>query len=459
VGTYWNAILTTASNGHYGFRNREYNGTIAPGASVTFGFIGSGGGSPANCRLNGASCSGGGVPDPGDTQPPTTPTNLRSTGKSSGSVSVAWNASTDNKGVSGYELFKDGSSATSVTGTSVTVTGLAASTTYRFKVRARDAAGNLSGFGNEISVTTDAGGTPPPPPPGSPRVAPYIDITMERPTLTEVARATGQKVFTLAFALGSSAGCEPAWGGTIPLNEPRIINEVRALKAMGGDVIVATGGAMGPYLEGICGSQAALAGAYRKILDTVGTTHLDVDVEASIPIDMVNKALAQVQRERPSTTVSYTLMVQGDDYGLTPILGVDLLKNAKANGVRVGIVNPMTMEFGSGKPNWGDAVVAAAESTLRQMKTEIWPEKGDAELKRMLGVTPMIGRNFNGRVFTQTHARQLVNWANANHVGLLAFWSVGRDNGGCPGGGVSPTCSGLSQSLYEFTNIFEGFRG
>jgi hypothetical protein len=296
-------------------------------------------------------------------------------------------------------------------------------------------------------------------PVGSPRVAPYVDITMERPTLTEVARATGQKVFTLAFALGSSAGCEPAWGGTVPLDEPRIINEVRALKAMGGDVIVATGGAMGPYLETICGSQGALATAYRKILDTVGTSHLDVDVEASIPTDMVNKALAQVQRERPGTTVSYTLMVQGDDYGLTPALGVDVLKNAKANGVNVTIVNPMTMEFGSSRANWGDAVIAAANSTLRQMKTEIWPEKSDAALRRMLGVTPMIGRNFNGRVFDQSHARQLVDWATGNAIGLLAFWSVGRDNGGCPGGGVSPTCSSISQSQYEFTNIFTGFGG
>jgi hypothetical protein len=117
----------------------------------------------------------------------------------------------------------------------------------------------------------------------------------------------------------------------------------------------------------------------------------------------------------------------------------------------------MTMEFGSSRA-WGDAVIAAAESTLRQMR-EIWPGDSDATLKRRLGVTPMLGRNFNGRVFTQDHARQLVAWAGANHVGLLAFWSVGRDNGGCPGGGVSPTCSSIAQSQYEFTRIFHGFTG
>jgi chitinase len=75
---------------------------------------------------------------------------------------------------------------------------------------------------------------------------------------------------------------------------------------------------------------------------------------------MANAALAQVQRERPGTTVSYTLMVQGDDFGLTPILGVDVPCSAVRNGVRVDVVNPMTMEFGSSRA-WGDAVIAQSQ--------------------------------------------------------------------------------------------------
>jgi chitinase len=289
------------------------------------------------------------------------------------------------------------------------------------------------------------------------RFAPYADITLGKPSLPDVARATGQKYFTLAFVLGSSAGCDPKWGGTIELDDPGIVNQVNELHSMGGDVVVSFGGAVGPYLEASCGSASALAAAYEKVIDTLHVSHLDLDIEASIPVDLVNQALARVQRERPGTEVSYTLMVQGDDYGITPALGVDVLTSAVRNGVNVGVVNPMTMDFGSSRA-WGDAVIAAAESTLRQMK-EIWPGKGDAELARMLGVTPMIGRNDTGPVFTQAHARQLVAWASSNHVGRLAFWSIGRDNGGCPGGGVSPACSSISQSLYEFTGIFKGFSG
>jgi hypothetical protein len=94
----------------------------------------------------------------GDTQAPTVPGDLRVTGTTSSSVSLAWNASTDNVGVAGYDVYRNGALATSAGGTSATVTGLTASTTYQFTVRARDAAGNLSGPSNQVSATTQVGG-------------------------------------------------------------------------------------------------------------------------------------------------------------------------------------------------------------------------------------------------------------------------------------------------------------
>jgi chitosanase len=73
VGTYWDALLTS-SGAHYTFTNREWNGTIAPGASVAFGLLGSGPGSPTGCLLNGAACTGGTAPttDPTTVEPTTT---------------------------------------------------------------------------------------------------------------------------------------------------------------------------------------------------------------------------------------------------------------------------------------------------------------------------------------------------------------------------------------------------
>jgi chitinase len=292
----------------------------------------------------------------------------------------------------------------------------------------------------------------------SPLFPVYYDTTLTaKPSLQEIIQKTGHKSFTLAFALGSNAGCVPNWGAQFPIDDPAILGPIKAAQQQGAEFVVATGGAAGPYLEHLCLTVESLVAAYKQVLDVVGTTHLDVDVEATINLDVMNKALAQVQRERPEVSVSFTLMVQGDDYGVVDSIGLAVLRSAKANGVRVDIVNAMAMEYPS-RLEWGDSVIATGNSVLAQMK-EIFTDKTEAQLKKMLGITPMIGRNMSGRIFELSHARQVVEWANANHIGLLSFWSAARDNGGCPSGGVSPSCSSIAQDEFEFIKIFQGFRG
>ncbi|MFJ8646851.1 glycoside hydrolase family 6 protein [Streptomyces sp. NPDC093546] len=108
---------------------------------------------------------GGDTPPPVDTTAPTVPTGLTSPAKTSSSVTLSWTASTDNVGVSGYDVYRAGTkvNAAPVTGTSYTDTGLAASTAYSYTVRARDAAGNVSAASAALSVTTSAGGGDPTP--------------------------------------------------------------------------------------------------------------------------------------------------------------------------------------------------------------------------------------------------------------------------------------------------------
>ncbi|HZG58672.1 fibronectin type III domain-containing protein [Paenibacillus sp.] len=94
-----------------------------------------------------------------DTQAPTAPTNLASPAKTDTTVDLTWTASTDNVGVTGYEIYKDGAFAGSTTGaTAYTATGLTANTTYSFTVKAKDAAGNTSAASQAINVTTNSSG-------------------------------------------------------------------------------------------------------------------------------------------------------------------------------------------------------------------------------------------------------------------------------------------------------------
>ncbi|MDX1463003.1 MAG: S8 family serine peptidase, partial [Marinirhabdus sp.] len=104
--------------------------------------------------VSGITAGGGG----GDTRAPTAPTNLTSSNVTQTTVDLNWTASTDNVGVTGYDVYQGNTLLGTVTGTAANVTGLTAATSYTFKVAAKDAAGNVSGFSNIVSVTTQGGG-------------------------------------------------------------------------------------------------------------------------------------------------------------------------------------------------------------------------------------------------------------------------------------------------------------
>ncbi len=90
----------------------------------------------------------------GDTQAPTAPASLATSNVAQTTLTLSWNASTDNVGVTGYDVFQGNTNLGTVTGTSANITGLSPSTAYSFKVRAHDAAGNNSGYSNTVNVTT-----------------------------------------------------------------------------------------------------------------------------------------------------------------------------------------------------------------------------------------------------------------------------------------------------------------
>ncbi len=89
-----------------------------------------------------------------DNDPPTTPTGLSSPAQTINSIELTWDASTDNIGISGYEVFLDGELRAHVSGTSTTVHNLSPATQYAVTLRAEDVGGNVSPFSGALNVST-----------------------------------------------------------------------------------------------------------------------------------------------------------------------------------------------------------------------------------------------------------------------------------------------------------------
>ncbi|MFE7895082.1 glycosyl hydrolase family 18 protein [Streptomyces sp. NPDC057412] len=161
VTSAWDADVTSSGT-HWTAKNKSWNGSLAPGASVSFGFNGTGSGSPSNCKLNGGSCDGG-TTNPGD-NPPSAPGTPTASDITNTSVKLSWSAATDDKGVKNYDVLRDGTKVATVTATSYTDTGLSAGTDYSYTVKARDTADQVGPASGARAVRTTGGGTTDPPP-------------------------------------------------------------------------------------------------------------------------------------------------------------------------------------------------------------------------------------------------------------------------------------------------------
>jgi chitinase len=153
VTSAWDATVTNSGD-HWTAKNVGWNGTLAPGASVSFGFNGSGPGSPSNCKLNGGSCDGTSVPGDAAPSAPGTPT---ASGITDTSVKLSWSAATDDKGVKNYDVLRDGAKVATVTGTTYTDNGLTKGTAYSYSVKARDTADQTGPASGSVKVTTTGG--------------------------------------------------------------------------------------------------------------------------------------------------------------------------------------------------------------------------------------------------------------------------------------------------------------
>lgn len=158
VTSAWDATVTSSGT-HWTAKNVGWNGTLAPGATVSFGFNGTGSGAPSGCKINGGSCDGGSVPGDNAPSAPGTPVGSDITNTS---VKLTWTAATDDKGIKNYDVKRDGTTIATVTGLTYTNTGLTAGTDYSYTVVARDTIDQTGPASGSASVRTTGGGTNPP---------------------------------------------------------------------------------------------------------------------------------------------------------------------------------------------------------------------------------------------------------------------------------------------------------
>ena len=161
----------------------------------------------------------------GDTQPPTAPANLTAPSTTSSSISLAWSASTDNVAVTGYQILRaPGTSGGTFAqiGTSTTTSfvnsGLSASTTFRYQVRAVDAAVNASAVSNTVTAATQAGGTG-----GGCSITPTVQTQWQTGYVIEPARVTNTGTatingWTVTFTLPAGHSIVGSWNTVLTVN-------------------------------------------------------------------------------------------------------------------------------------------------------------------------------------------------------------------------------------------------
>ena len=300
------------------------------------------------------------------------------------------------------------------------------------------------------------------------RFAPYVDMTLNSDSLAKMKSESGVGLFTFGFIV-SGQRCRASWGGHFGLDDSTMSRRIAKLRQAGGDGIVSFGGAAGQELADTCTTVDSLRAQYQAVIDRYGIRNLDFDIEGADQANTASlarrfKAIARIQAagRAAGEPVQVSLTVPVMPTGLTHD-SVRVVRTAIDDGVRVGVVNVMAMDYLDSSLDYrgrmGDFAIQAARATHKQL-TRLYPGRSDAAVWRMVGVTPMLGVNDDPKeIFTTQNARQLTAFAKQKHIGRLAMWSANRDHP-CP---VTPqasdNCSGLGAPDWAFSKIFRTFSG
>ncbi|ANP50891.1 hypothetical protein J2Z21_005187 [Streptomyces griseochromogenes] len=285
-------------------------------------------------------------------------------------------------------------------------------------------------------------------------VAPYLyNGWGSPPNPGTITQATGVKWFTLAFVL-SNGYCDPQWDGSRPLTGGVDQQTVNTVRANGGDIIPSFGGYSGNKLESSCSSAGELAAAYQKVVNAYGLKAIDIDIEADAYSNPTVQqrtvdALKTVKADNPGIKVYITIGTgqSGPDTGL--------IDRAASSGLTVDAWAIMPFDFGGAGQNMGNLTTQAAEGLKNALKNAY--HYSDDQAYRDMGISSMNGITDNNETVTVNDFRTILAYAQQHHLARLTFWSANRDRP-CTGG-PADSCSGVSQSDWDYTRVFAGYTG
>ncbi|MCX5526250.1 glycoside hydrolase family 18 protein [Streptomyces bobili] len=236
---------------------------------------------------------GGGGTDPAPTVP-SAPAGLTVPATTSSSVSLAWNAVS---GATGYSVYRDGTKVTAVTGTSATVTGLAAATSYSFQVTATNAAGEsvksaaVSGRTAATGGGGGGGGTLP-----KHAVTGYWQNFNNGATVQRISDVPAQyDIIAVAFADATTTPGAVTFtldsAGLNGYTADQFKADIKAKQAAGKKVIISVGGERGTVSVNDATSAANFANSLHTLMQTYGFDGVDIDLENGLNATYMTQAL------------------------------------------------------------------------------------------------------------------------------------------------------------------------
>ena len=302
--------------------------------------------------------------------------------------------------------------------------------------------------------------------------APYYEMYDTSTDLAALSQQSGARYLSLAFLETAASGsCTAYWDGdtTQPIAPASYGADIAAIQAHGGNVIPSFGGytadTTNTDIADSCTSVAGIAQVYESLITTYNVPRIDLDVEAdsltnTAGINRRNEAIALTEAwaaaHHRQIQFSYTLPTFPT--GLTAS-GLAVLQNAVADGARIATVNLLTFDYYLGTQQDMVADTESAAAGLFSQLQSLYPTAPAWQLWHMIGVTEMPGIDDFGtdETFSTANAVTILNWARHQGIGLISFWALQRDNGGCPGTKGAGTCSGVTQPTWYFSHVFEHF--